>query len=425
MQAAPNHTTLVAPGATPHFDERRLISRIKELSSDSLEGAIERGCILKTLNLAKHEYESKKIGISFSTGYRLIALVDHPRMQGDWQKPALWTVCYELLQVSDKLFDAMLAAGFVGYHTTRRQVRDYVRTWKRRRVSAIPTADEIDTSMSFHDQVLCGDCIDLISSLPDKSINAVVTSPPYAEQRKGQYEGVSEENYPEWFTQMMDALQPKLTDDGSVLVVIRSHVSDGQVSDYIMRTRLAVRQAGWIECEELIWYKPDSPPLGSILRPRRAFEQILWFSKARQPFVNLTAGGRRSDRVGFEIPNQNQNQNLYKGTSPSSVGTSRVTDVFTAGVSKNESGIDHPAIYPVTLCTSLIETFSRPGDVILDPFSGSGTTLLAARFLKRKYIGFDTNQEYVNLALRRLDSGEYSPSYASIDDLFEPAEASC
>ena len=125
-------------------------------------------------------------------------------------------------------------------------------------------------------------------------------SPPYAEQRAGHYEGVSEEDYPDFTVQWMTALAPKMTPDGSVFLVIRPHVRDGVLSDYVLRTRLAVREAGWHECEELIWLKPDAPPLGSQKRPRRAWESILWFSRSAQPYADLKACGKESDRLGFE-----------------------------------------------------------------------------------------------------------------------------
>jgi site-specific DNA-methyltransferase (adenine-specific) len=375
----------------PTFDDaevQRLIARVRELSADTLETAIERGRILKHLDLAWHEYESRKIGITWRTAYRLMALVDHPRMmRTDWERPARWTVCYELLQMSDRLFDSMLEAGFINYHTTRRQVRDFVRLYQRRTWRRnISTISRVDTHTSFANQVLCGDCLDLIPALPDRSVAAVVTSPPYADQRDEYYQGVAESDYPEWFNGVMTALRPKMTDAGSVLVVLRSHITDGQVSDYVMRTRLKVREAGWIEAEELVWYKSDGPPLGSVFRPRRTWEQILWFSPTRQPFVDLLAGGRPSDHVGFS-----NGENRYKlyhdiGTSYSS-GQARRTDVFVAGVSENAAGVDHPAVYPLSLASALIEMVTRPGDVVLDPFCGSGTTLLAARDLNRKYSG--------------------------------------
>jgi site-specific DNA-methyltransferase (adenine-specific) len=387
-------------------EEQRLIARVKELSADTLETAIERGKILKCLDLKWHEYESRKIGITWRTAYRLMELVDHPRMdRSDWEKPARWTVCYELLTINDRLFDSMCDAGFVGYHTTRRQIRDFIRL--HRRIPRPPTpkiGHGRGRDVGVVNQILCGDCVDLIPRLPDETIHAVVTSPPYAEQRDGYYEGISESDYPEWFNAVMSALRPKLTPDGSVLVVIRPHISDGQVSDYVMRTRLKVREAAWIEAEELVWYKSDGPPLGSIFRPRRAWEQILWFSRARQPFVDLVAGGRRSDHVGFA--NGENRYRLYHdiGTSYSS-GQARRTDVFVSGVA-DATGVDHPAVYPMSLASALIEMVSRPGDVVLDPFCGSGTTLLVARHLKRKFVGFDSNQSYVDLARSRLEKNE-------------------
>ena len=120
--------------------------------------------------------------------------------------------------------------------------------------------------------VLHGDCLDLIPTLEDGSVSLVVTSPPYAQQRSGHYEGIPEEDYPDFTVQWMTALAPKMTPDGSVFIVIRPHVRDGVLSDYVLKTRLAVREAGWHECEELIWLKPDAPPLGSLKRPRRTWE---------------------------------------------------------------------------------------------------------------------------------------------------------
>ena len=145
--------------------------------------------------------------------------------------------------------------------------------------------------------VTCGDCLDLIPTLEDESIQLVVTSPPYAEQRKGQYQSISEKDYPQWSVEWMASLWDKLTPDGSVLIVIRPHVSKGVLSDYVLRTRLALRDDGWTECEELVWPKPDAPPLGSLHRPRRAWESVLWFAEYGNPYVNLNACGRESDRA--------------------------------------------------------------------------------------------------------------------------------
>ena len=78
----------------------------------------------------------------------------------------------------------------------------------------------------------------------------------------------------------MQQIWDKLADDGSVLIVICPHVKKGVLSDYVLRTRLALREDGWTECEELVWVKPDAPPLGSLHRSRRTAEPK-WKQKGR------------------------------------------------------------------------------------------------------------------------------------------------
>ena len=258
--------------------------------------------------------------------------------------------------------------------------------------------------------VLHGDCLDLIPTLEDKSVSLVVTSPPYAEQRAGHYEGIPEEDYPEFTVQWMTALEPKMTPDGSVLIVIRPHLRGGVISDFVLRTRLALREAGWHECEELIWLKPDAPPLGSKLRPRRAWESILWFSRCAQPFADLKACGKESDRLGFN----GAIKFAEGGVSEKTVwhpcvesfgkgnGVARITDVIVANVGGNEPGLDHPAVFPLTLAEQLVKTFSQSDDLVLDPFCGSGQTLLAAKGCGRRYLGIEGEARYVRIALGRL-----------------------
>ena len=256
--------------------------------------------------------------------------------------------------------------------------------------------------------ILHGDCCEVIPQLPDYSIRACITSPPYAMQRKN-YDGITPENYPAWTLKWMEILSPKLCMDGSVLIVIRSSVEDGVVSDYVMNTRLLLRSKGWLECEELIWLKPDGPPLGSIYRPRRTWENILWFSKTNKPYVNLKAcGNKKSTRTGgFAGSNRfssDENNPIAKQQNPNlKEGTSRCTDVFTAYIGEMQKGVMHPAMYPPTLTDQLVLTFSEPNDTILDPFCGSGTTLISANRNGRKYIGIDNKLEYIGMANKALE----------------------
>jgi DNA modification methylase len=401
-------------------DQRALIARIRELSADSLEAAIERGHLLKELGLKWHEYEAKRVGISHQTAYKLIALVDHERMRReDWTKPRQWTACYELLCANEKVFEAMRSQGLIGYDTTARQVRAFAKAFRRRCAYAPAEAVQISVKRQrdiisgnlgnrlFLNRIIQGDCLSFIPQLENESIAAVITSPPYASQRDKFYQGVPEEDYPAWWCTIMDAIWPKLKNDGSVLIMIRSHVNNGALSDYVLKTVLAVRERGWIQPEELIWFKTDAPPLGSINRPRRSFEHILWFSKTRRPYLDLTAAGKSSSRVGYTGGAKKTDRigvERHLGSSSDSLrkGKSRIRDVLQVGTSRNDKRIDHPAIYPRPLVNTLILTFTRPRDTILEPFSGSGTTPLCAAAFDRNFVAIDLEEKFVDLGTKRL-----------------------
>ena len=244
-----------------------------------------------------------------------------------------------------------------------------------------------------------GDCRDLIPALPDDSVSLGLCSPPYTEQRKGMYPGVPEEEYPAFTVEWMSKLWDKLANDGSVLIVIDPKVKNGVLADYVLKTRLALHDFGWHEHQMQMWLKRDRGPLGHKGWPRHCYEQILWFSKSTKPFCDPLACGTPSKRVGS--PNYRYSD-WSNGKIPNREGIARVTNVWDVPVGGNEKGIDHPAMFPVALPKALIQTFCPPGGMVLDPFAGSGSTLLAAKALGNPFYGFDIKKEYVKLARKRL-----------------------
>src|SRR4051812_38136226 len=116
--------------------------------------------------------------------------------------------------------------------------------------------------MSIRPLIRHGRCEDLIPTLVNRSVALVVTSPPFALQRKRNYGGVRESDYPDWLSHIMELLRPKMKHNGSVLINLRPHIRHGQISDYVLQTRLRIGAAGWVEADELIWHAPDKPPLG-------------------------------------------------------------------------------------------------------------------------------------------------------------------
>jgi DNA modification methylase len=254
----------------------------------------------------------------------------------------------------------------------------------------------------IHGDIIHGDCIEILQTLEPQSVDLVLTSPPYAEQRKNQYESISESEYPSWTTQWMRACKKILKPTGSVAIIIRTNLRKGRISDYVLRTRIALHDDGWMEPEELIWIKPDSPPLGSILRPRRAWENILWFAMNEHPFCDPKANGTPSNRIGFESI---KGVGEYKsGTKKSTSGIARSKDYIEAGTSlvdKSKSNT-HPAQFPAALASHVIKLLSPPEGTIVDPFCGSGTTAIACIENSRKFTGIEISKEYCDISLKRI-----------------------
>lgn len=181
--------------------------------------------------------------------------------------------------------------------------------------------------------VIQGNCLDMIPLLPNGSINLCLCSPPYADQRKGKYPGVPEEEYPQFTVDWMGKLWDKLTDDGSVLIVIDPHVKNGVMADYVLRTQLALREAGWKEHQTQIWRKPDRGPLGHKGWPRHTYEEVLWFSKTPRPFCDPLACGKPCRKLSA---NKIRHSRWSPGGKPEKLGVARVSDVISVPVGANE-----------------------------------------------------------------------------------------
>lgn len=254
------------------------------------------------------------------------------------------------------------------------------------------------------------DIVEALRSIPEKSVDSVVTSPPYAMQRASTYGGIPEKDYPEWTVTWMKEAWRVLKDDGSVIINISPHNRGGNLADYVLRTRLALRDFGWVEPDELIWHKPNAFPTGRPDRPRRAWEHLLWFGKGKQTYADpLAAGKPYKQDVGesmFQRPNSVWKRNGWDHAGGSNGVTplrdrARVTNIATiAKVSRNK--LEHPAPFPVELAEWCGKLITPEGGVILDPFAGSSSTGVAALQNGWRYIGIDYVEEYVEMSKERL-----------------------
>ncbi len=253
----------------------------------------------------------------------------------------------------------------------------------------------------FMNNIICGNLFEVLPTLPIEMIDLCFTSPPYAEQRSDYYPGIATTEYPkftlDWFNNVGRILKPH----GSIVLNIREHEKHGCQDLYVLRTILHLCDNGWKLNGRFIWHKPIAAPLGSKKRLRRAFEDLYWFSKVEKPFIDAKALGKRG-RIGFTNKRYFEMGLCcqHKEAIPDKVV--RSTDVFSVGVNKNERGNPHPAQFPVKLAEEIISIFSPLKGCILDPFCGSGTTVVAAKLNDRNYCGIEIEQRYVDYALKRL-----------------------
>ena len=240
-------------------------------------------------------------------------------------------------------------------------------------------------------------------TLPAESVDAVITSPPYAMQRKDTYGGVAEVDYPAWTVAWMAEAMRLLKPDGSVIINIRPNIVKGQLSDYMLRTRLALRDAGWNEVDELIWHKTNAMPVGARRKPRRSWESLHWFAKHGQPYSDAVANGKPSTRTtdvnkyGQHIKHGWTHYNAGSGVTPE---RSRCADIVS--MSKGNAQTGHPAPYPVELAEWMSRLICPAGGTVLDPFSGSASTGVAALRNGFDYIGIEAMSEYVDSSRLRL-----------------------
>ncbi|MYD52399.1 MAG: site-specific DNA-methyltransferase [Dehalococcoidia bacterium] len=258
------------------------------------------------------------------------------------------------------------------------------------------------------DTLFLGDSIELLRSLPDNSVDFVITSPPYADNRKSTYQGVSMDQYVQWFTPYTAEILRVLKTDGSFVLNIKERAENGERQTYVIELILEMKRQGWYWIEEYIWHKKNCYPGKWPNRFRDAWERCLHFAKAKkfrmfQDDVMVPVGNWADSRLRH-LSDTDQARDESRVGSGFGKNVSNWLDrdfVYPTNVlymATESSNRGHSASFPIGLPTWFIKLFTRPGDLVLDPFIGSGTTAVAAIRLGRHYLGAELNHEYYQLA---------------------------
>jgi site-specific DNA-methyltransferase (adenine-specific) len=264
--------------------------------------------------------------------------------------------------------------------------------------------------------IICGDCEDILRAFPSNSIDLIVTSPPYADRRAKIYGGVHPDKYVQWFLPKSKEFLRVLKRTGTLVLNIKERVYEGERHTYVLELILGMRRQGWLWTEEFVWHKKNCYPGKWPNRFRDAWERCLQFNKTKkfrmyQDEVMVPMGDwakTRLKRLGdndivrFESQVRSGfGKNISNWQNREMAYPSNVLHLATECSNKN-----HSATFPLSLPDWFIKLFTKDGDVVLDPFIGSGTSAVAAKKLNRNYIGIDVNSEYCLLSQRELESKE-------------------
>jgi site-specific DNA-methyltransferase (adenine-specific) len=276
--------------------------------------------------------------------------------------------------------------------------------------------DENQT-MEIKTDLYLGDSREVLKQLPDNSVDLIFTSPPYADQRKKTYGGVSPDKYIEWFLPISEQLLRVLKPDGTFVLNIKEKVVNGERSTYVLELILEMRKQGWLWTEEFIWHKKNSYPGKWPNRFRDSWERLLQFNKSRkfnmyQEAVMVPRGDwaqKRLNKLSETDKRRDESKvgsgfgkNISNWLNREKVYPSNVLHLATECNNKN-----HSAAFPESLPEWFIKLFTKPNDVVLDPFMGSGTTNVVANRMHRNSIGIDILPEYYHMVRQKVAVTDY------------------
>lgn len=252
------------------------------------------------------------------------------------------------------------------------------------------------TPIHFVDSIIHGDNCDVLGQLPRNCIDLVVTSPPYDDLRK--YGGHSWDFYGvAW--QLCRVLKP----GGVIVWVVADATVDGSETGTSMRQALHFQTLGLNLHDTMGYEKAGTGACGSNLAYWQCWEYMFVLSKGRPKTVNriadvqniragavctkgrIAADGTEKDARRRIVPEMSVRTNLWR---------------YQVGNNGDDS-TDHPAVFPERLPKDHILSWSNPGDIVCDPFSGSGTTVKAAKELNRHWLGIEINENYIKDANAR------------------------
>lgn len=265
-----------------------------------------------------------------------------------------------------------------------------------------------------------GDCIDLLEKMPKASVDLTVTSPPYCIGKE--YESTRDVNdFVHMHTKLLPEIARVTKDGGSICWQVGYHVQDRSIVplDYLVYD-ICKSIPGLHLRNRIIWTYGHG--LNETARFTGRHETVLWFTKGDGYKFNLDA---------VRVPQKYPGKRAYKGPNKGEFSGNPLgknpTDIWDIPnvKSMHKEKTEHPCQYPIALAHRLISALSNIEDVVLDPFSGAGTTGAASVMLGRRFVGAEIDASYWDIASERmLQAATGTLPYRDIDlPVFDPRKA--
>lgn len=258
-----------------------------------------------------------------------------------------------------------------------------------------------------------GDSLDLLKKMSDNSVDLVMTSPPYSTLKTYiDNPGIHPDNYVEWFIPICKEISRVLKPTGSFILNINDKVQNGFRHPYVFDLISELhKQTDLKMFERLFWNKLKSLPNRGRFGDR--VEYLFWFAKDKNFYFNIDEFRVPYSDVSIKrmkkplrkrfSRSESTTDSGYKDWEPNPKGALPTSLVNISSESKKIYD-KHVAVYPIELAKYFIKGSTKPGDVVLDPFIGTGTTAVACQELGRNWMGFDLQQEYIDFAYSRIEN---------------------
>lgn len=248
-----------------------------------------------------------------------------------------------------------------------------------------------------------GDCLDEMVLIPDGSVDLTLTSPPYDSLRK--YAGLPFEKFQEVAKELYRVTKP----GGVIVWVVGDATVNGSETGTSFKQALYFKECGFNLHDTMIYYA-EKPPL-THNRYEQKFEYMFVFSKGKPKVFNpILEPSKYAGRSRRSATFRHDGENLERVHASGPVKQMKLRgNIWKYAVGNNRSTKDaeafkHPAIFPEQLALDHINSWTNQGDLVFDPFMGSGTTGKMARVTERKFIGIEKDETYFKIAQQRIEN---------------------